>query len=323
MRIVKERAVHLLNQGDVVALPTETVYGLAASMAHPHAVEKIFQLKKRPQENPLIIHLGEKESLFHYTAKGETPLVRALIEAFWPGPLTLVLPIKEELIGETVRAGLKTAAFRLPSHPVTRAILQQTGPLVMPSANLSGKPSATEVEHVEEDFGSAFPVVEGEKEGEAAVGLESTILVEQEGKWCIARLGALPAEAFLPVLQYVPELVKMEKNKRPLCPGQLYRHYAPKTHLTLTTSFPAEGTLLGFRERVEQQFYPPGCRVLTLGSLSNPYEVAENLFSILRQLDSEKVDRASIDSDFPRSGVWLTIYDRLAKAACGKEYPQT
>jgi L-threonylcarbamoyladenylate synthase len=307
-----ETAQRLLNTG-VVAVPTETVYGLAASVSQPAAIDQIFVLKGRPANNPLIIHIAEFKQLEQYVSTLPEG-ARELAQAFWPGPLTLVLPCDLEQVPSQVRAGLNTAAFRVPNHPMTLELLSITGPLVMPSANLSGRPSATSPEHVEEDFGSEFPVLDG---GSCGFGVESTILYYGDEQWQIIRLGALPAEAFEDVLGYIPLFNVSSKEKAPICPGQLYRHYAPKAKLILVENLTecadreCAGVILGFNDRK----YPAADRVISLGSSSSPKDVAENLYAVLRYLDQEGIESVLVDMDFPRHGLWLTIEERLKKAA--------
>lgn len=220
--------------------------------------------------------------------------------------MTLVLPINENTIPEIVRAGLTTAAFRIPSHPLTRQLLQLTGPLVMPSANLSGKPSATKSDHVENDFGKDFPVLEGEI---CQHGIESTILIYKENRWEIGRLGAISAEMLETILGYLPTI--SEKKENPLCPGQLYRHYAPNANLRMEPFLPEEcETILGFTDRAYGKH-----RIFYLGNSINPSEVAQNLYQVLRQLDEEKIKEAWVDMNFPHHGLWKSIRERLEKAA--------
>lgn len=308
MRITLANAADILKNGGVVAVPTETVYGLAASFDNIHAVESIFALKGRPSNNPLIIHLACSRDLSRF-CDIESQSLRLLDKSFWPGPMTLVLPIKADVIPSRVRAGLSTAAFRVPQHPVALKLLQLTGPLVMPSANLSGRPSATTSHHVEEDFGFDFPVLEG---GGCDKGVESTVLIYDSGRWSIIRQGALTAESFRDVLGYTPE-IKTTNKESPLCPGQLHRHYAPRAKLQLVTVFTPEmnGLVLGFKERK----YPKNLTVICMGSLDSPEGVAENLYKTLRELDSENIESARVDYDLPSGGLWQTIAERLGKAA--------
>ena len=308
MKISLKETAQQLQNGGVVAVPTETVYGLAASVNQLAAIKQIFLLKGRPANNPLIIHIANFDQLKQYVANLPEG-TQQLAKAFWPGPLTLVLPCNVENIPTEVRAKLTTAAFRVPNHPLTLELLTAAGPLVMPSANISGKPSATNPDHVEEDFGIDFPVLDG---GNCGFGVESTILIYDDAQWQIIRLGALPAEVFESVLGYVPVFKVSSKGENPVCPGQLYRHYAPKAKLILTDSVEFfSGVVLGFGDRK----YPNASRVIHLGAANSSEEVAENLYAVLRSLDQEGIDSAAVDMDFPKQGLWLTIEERLKKAA--------
>lgn len=307
MRISLQQASELLSQGKVVGVPTETVYGLAASLSHPEAIKQIFLLKNRPAKNPLIIHLANAQDVLSYI-KVLPPGYADLAEAFWPGPMTLVLDAKLEVIPTIVRAGLPTSAFRVPGYDLTHRLLELTGPLVMPSANLSGRPSSTCVEHVEEDFGKKFPVLDGEV---CRKGLESTILYFNQGKWSIVRQGVLASEMFEPVLGYAPEAMDKDPKAVPLCPGQLYRHYAPRARLHLAGSPPIQGVIIGFSDRV----YPAGSRLLSLGNSNDPEMAAHRLYAVLRQLDEEEINAAWVDMQFVDEGLWSTLKERLQKAA--------
>lgn len=309
MRISLIEAQRLLESGQVVSLPTETVYGLAALLTHPQAIDAIFKLKGRPNNNPLIIHISNLNQIYDFAQKIPEGF-DLLTKAFWPGPLTLVINIKENLIPYQARAGLSTAAFRIPNHPLSLEIISKCGPLVMPSANLSGTPSSTSPGHVEEDFGDHFPVIDG---GTCQKGLESTILLHDQNRWKVIRLGALAPETFNSVLGYVPDIVGLKRGDEPLCPGQLHRHYAPKAKLTLTTFFPQElkGFVLGFHDVT----YPVNCKVIAMGSINQPQSVAENLYATLRLIDSQGIEQVFVDIRLPKEGLWVTISERLQKAA--------
>ncbi len=310
MRETLNQIASRLNRGEVAAVPTETVYGLAASLQFPAAIDEIFHLKKRPSNNPLIIHVANKEDVFSFSPKAkEIPQLEHLMEAFWPGPLTLVLPIDLKTVPEKVRAGLSTAAFRVPSNPLTQALLEMTGPLVMPSANLSGKPSATNPEHIEVDFGIDFPVLDG---GHCTQGVESTILYYDQIEWKIIRQGALSREKFISVLGYEPIFVSSSNKEKPLCPGQLYRHYAPKAklRLVLETENLSDRVIVGFSDRSY-----PSSHVYLLGPSDNPEIIAQHLYDVLRQLDKDEVSEAYIDIKFPEEGLFSTILERLQKAS--------
>lgn len=308
MRISLSQASDLINAGQVIAVPTETVYGLAASLKFPTAIDQIFKLKGRPTNNPLIVHAANAYQVSKYLKSQPEDFV-ALAKAFWPGPLTLVLPVKESDIPYQARAGLPTAAFRVPNHSLALALLEWVGPLVMPSANLSGSPSSTHYEHVEADFGTEFPVLDG---GACGHGVESTILYFVDGQWQIARLGAIPAEAFEMVLGYKPEVYVNMCDSKPLCPGQLYRHYAPKTKLRLSHALQSyDGVVVGFSDR----HYLGAHKVYCLGPSKQPEVVAENLYATLRQLDIDKIESVIVDMDFPEENLWVTIGERLRRAA--------
>ncbi len=308
MRIDLTEAANKLKNGEVVALPTETVYGLAASINHPAAVENIYQLKGRPSNNPLIIHTSTTSEIYPYLSK-DYPDFNILAQNFWPGPMTLVLPIDPELISEKIRANLHTAAFRIPKQPLILSLLSQTGPLVMPSANLSGKPSSTRPEHIEDDFGAGFPLVDG---GSCECGLESTILFNVDNTWVIIRQGALAAEDFEKVLGYIPQILA-NATEKPLCPGQLHKHYSPKAQLILTEESAKlqDCVIVGF----DDTNYHPSCIIYPLGSKTNPKQIAENLYSVLRQLDEENVHLAYVDYEFPKNGSFATIAERLQRAS--------
>lgn len=305
MLITPEKAVQLLKSGQVVALPTETVYGLAASLAHPDAISKIYALKGRPSNNPLILHLSDSEQLKQYVDK-LPPNTEALIAKFWPGPLSIVL--NAHGIPEQATGGLQTAAFRVPSLEVTREIIRSAGPLVMPSANLSGKPSGTSPQDLYEDFGDMLPIVDG---GKRPGGLESTVIHFTDDAWTIIRRGAITAEELALVLCYEPQFVS-STEERPTCPGQLYRHYAPKASLHLKQCFKLEsGVVLGFSDRT----YPTTLTLLSLGSLTAPQTVAENLYACLRECDRRGLSDVWVDFNIPHGGLWETIRERIKKAA--------
>ena len=312
------KAAELISQEQVIAVPTETVYGLAASLTKPAAIDQIFALKGRPANNPLIIHVAEVEDILPFLIDVNEDFLK-IAKFFWPGPLTLVLPINEEMISSRVRANLTTAAFRIPGHKLARDLLKLTGPLVMPSANLSGKPSATSRMHVESDFGKDFPVLDG---GPCVNGLESTILYKDQSQelnpWKIIRQGALTQGDFRQVLGYLPEIVIHEKQAQVICPGQLYRHYAPKAKLKLVTKIEGEegndeGVILGFDEVI----YPEGYKVYSLGSLNKPETISNNLYRVLRQLDDDGVKEALVDINFEVTGIMATVLERLKKASSG------
>ena len=304
MKISLQEAARLLKNGEVVAIPTETVYGLAACYDQPQAIEEIFRIKNRPRHNPLIMHLDSIAGIVPFMEK-EPSCFSELAEAFWPGPLTLVIPIQSPKIPGIVRAGLPTQAFRIPSHPVARELLKLTGPLVAPSANPSGRPSASHPEHVEADFGDTFPVLDG---GPCLKGVESTILVFNGTVWTLGRLGAIAPESFAPILGYLP---KGAKTGEIICPGQILRHYAPKAKIHLNGDFEKANLIIGFSDRK----YPERAKKILWGSTSDPEGVLSRLYDTLRKVDLEGYSEVWIDADVPDEGLWSTFIERLRKAA--------
>lgn len=306
MRLTIDEAASRLLQGEVVAIPTETVYGLGALYNDEGAVDTLFKLKKRPKENPLILHVSKASDILPFLRE-VPPSFDLLAKTFWPGPLTLVLPVIPGLIPQAVSAGLSTQAFRVPAHPMTCELLIRTGPLVAPSANLSGSPSSVDPSHVEKDFGTAFPVLDG---GLCPKGVESTILIYDEGKYKVGRLGAIPLEILEQLLGYMPQPAM--KGEKPLCPGQLFRHYAPKAKLRFTDNFSSARAVIGLEGRP----YPSSAKLFLLGKENDPETACTRLYSILRKLDLEGIEEAAIDSALPTGGLWDTIRERLLKASC-------
>jgi L-threonylcarbamoyladenylate synthase len=311
MRVSLDEAVDRLRRGEVVAIPTETVYGLAAPLQNTDAIERIFELKERPMDNPLIIHLADSTDLETY-AMDLPSGADELTCAFWPGAFTMVVRVDKGAIPAIARASLPTAAFRIPNHALARSVTRQVGALVAPSANLSGYPSATRPEHVEHDFGPDFPVLDG---GPCLVGVESTILAQQGNLWQIVRLGAIPPDAFREVLGYVPMVAAPPpEDLTILCPGQRYRHYAPKAALILGTGSSYRGNppvVLGFSDRI----YAGAQHLVSLGPSTNSEIVSHNLYGALRALDDGGFPVVWVDMDFPQQSLWLTVAERLKRAA--------
>lgn len=301
-----DEAVKILESGGNVAVPTETVYGLAALYDKPKAIESIFTLKGRPRENPLIIHAADI-AFIESKATQLPESFYALAEAFWPGPMALAVEVKQGSVLELVTASLPKACFRIPDHPLALDVIVKAGPLVMPSANLSGKPSPTDPFSVMEDLGSAFPVLDG---GSCLKGLESTILIFEEGVWHLGRLGSLPLEEIELVLGYAP--IQKSGGIKPLCPGQMWRHYAPKARLITSKTIPDDfDAIIGFDERK----YPSAKPFFSLGSLETPSMAASRFYSHLRELDRKEIKSAWIDVDFPDMGLFRTLKERILKAS--------
>jgi L-threonylcarbamoyladenylate synthase len=212
----------IISGGGVVAFPTETVYGLGASAMNPVAIAKVFELKGRPADNPLIVHVSNYAMLMEFAA--DLPVAaRLLIQKFWPGPLTLVLEKKSRVL-DKISAGLPSVAVRMPDHELALRLIEMTGPLVAPSANLSGRPSPTCAAHVRNDFGNSVPVLDG---GSCAVGLESTVVDVRTEPFRILRPGFISAEMILKRCNIVVADAESTDVERPASPGMKYSHYAP------------------------------------------------------------------------------------------------
>lgn len=305
------RAGDLLRQGRLVAIPTETVYGLAADATNGQAVAHIFEAKGRPRFNPLIVHvpgLAEAERLAEFS-----PQARRLAAAFWPGPLTLVVRRRADCgLSDLVTAGLDTVALRVPDHPVAQAVLKAAGrPLAAPSANRSGHVSATLASHVAEDCGENLALILDA--GPTAHGIESTVIDATGEELVLLRLGATTAEAIEAVLGVA---LKRQTNagERPASPGQLLKHYAPraKVRLDALDVIPGEA-LLAFASPVPATTGP----VINLSPTGNMYEAAASLFAALRTLDASGASVIAV-MPIPDRGLGEAINDRLRRAAAGR-----
>ncbi|KGR80172.1 L-threonylcarbamoyladenylate synthase [Ureibacillus manganicus] len=230
---IYSQAVDLLNEGEVVAFPTETVYGLGAVATDDEAVKKIFAAKGRPSDNPLIVHIGSIEEVSYYIE--EVPETAKLcMEKFWPGPLTIVMKAKKGILAPSVTAGLSTVGLRMPDHPVALNLLKELKkPVAAPSANKSGKPSPTKANHVEEDLQGRIPLIlDG---GTTGIGLESTVLDVTVTPPAILRPGGVTREMLENVIGEVlqPSLSELNQKETPKAPGMKYTHYAPNAPVFL------------------------------------------------------------------------------------------
>ncbi|MFC4812683.1 L-threonylcarbamoyladenylate synthase [Paenibacillus sp. GCM10023250] len=330
-----------LREGGTVAFPTETVYGLGADARRTAAVERIFAAKGRPSDNPLIVHVAERAQLAELTlplaAPGAAALADRLAARFWPGPLTLVLPVKPGAVSPRVTAGLDTVAVRMPAHPVALALIAESGcPLAAPSANRSGRPSPTLASHVRDDLdGRIDGIVDG---GPAGVGLESTVIEVLDGETVrILRPGGITAEALRAAGAAVaydavaaPEAAAdASAGQTPRSPGMKYAHYAPQGALQLVQGAPdavaawiaasvrearARGErtgVLAFDEHAAR--YDADC-VLAVGSLARLDTAAQGLYAALRAFDAQGVQRIWAET-CPESGIGHAYMNRLSKAA--------
>lgn len=318
-----ERAAGILRQGGLVAIPTETVYGLAANALDASAVSRIFEAKGRPQDNPLIVHI-DTISMLEQVVSTLSPQAMALAERFWPGPLTMVLPRRKE-IPSMVSAGLDTVAVRMPSHPAAAAIIHACGlPLAAPSANLSGSPSPTTAAHVLADLdGRIEAVADG---GACTVGVESTVISLVSQRPRLLRPGGITPEQLSDVLGEIeidPAVTGQMVSTVASSPGMKYKHYSPRANVVMV-----QGTLQQFCEFVnglpkqegvfslcfagEEENIPLPC--VTYGRLDDPLTQSQRLFSALRELDEQGA--ATVYARCPQpSGLGLAVFNRLQRAA--------
>ncbi len=323
-----ERAAFLLRAGEVVAFPTETVYGLGANALDDAAARRIFEAKARPADNPLIAHIAELDALDALVARVDLR-APALMDAFWPGPLTLIFE-KSGRVPEAVSAGLATVAVRMPSHPVALSLIRAAGmPIAAPSANRSGRPSPTAARHVLEDLGGRIPLIlDG---GVCGVGVESTVLDLTGEVPTVLRPGGVTVEM---LRQYLPDvaidpavLAPLAQGAAALSPGMRHRHYAPRARLLVVRGAPEAAA-----ERVHALYGQALCdgkRAAILCAQSNLHayascdarslgadtvEMASHLFDALRALDADGVEVAIAEAA-ETGGMGLALMNRLLRAA--------
>jgi L-threonylcarbamoyladenylate synthase len=311
-------AARYLEEGGLVAFPTETVYGLGADAANPAAIARLYQAKGRPAFNPLIAHVGDLQAGMRIARFDAT--ATTLAEAFWPGPLTLVLPkTRDCAIADLATAGLDTVAVRVPAHPVALAILRAFGgPVVAPSANLSGHVSPTTAEHVHSDLmGRINLIVDG---GAVAVGVESTIIGCFDAPMLL-RPGGLPRDRIEHVLGRAlvqPPQDADNDTGQPLAPGMLASHYAPRTPVRLNAGrIEAGEALLAFGPGLAEGMDASNA-VMNLSARGDLNEAAANLFGYLRALDAKRA-RAIAVMPVPHHGLGEAINDRLRRAAMERD----
>ena len=302
-----------LINGDIIALPTETVYGLAANIYLDSALEKVFKLKKRPSYNPLIVHISNS-GILEQIAKNIPAKARELANVFWPGPLTLVLE-KQDQIPNRITAGKPTVAVRVPNHPIALQLLKSLNfPLAAPSANPFGSLSPTSAKHVALYFKEEINfILDG---GPCFCGLESTIIGFENDKPILYRHGAISIEEIEKIIG--PIKIKNQNSKNPSAPGMLTRHYAPKTQiqinedisLALAQNPDKKIGVLSFREnkKIKTEIHQ---EVLSISGDLN--EASKNLYAALHRLDQMNLDLI-ISPFFPEKGLGKTINDRLKRA---------
>lgn len=317
-----ESAYELLNSGEVVAVPTETVYGLAANGLNVSAVRKIFEAKGRPQDNPLILHISSINMLSDI-AEYIPSLALRLAEEFWPGPLTMIFPKKTVIPCETC-GGLDTVAVRMPNNSFTLSLIEKCGfPLAAPSANTSGLPSPTSAKYVYEDMKGKIPlIIDG---GECKFGVESTVITfENEKTIRILRPGGVTAEMLREYADVIIDdgvLMKIDPDKKVLSPGMKYKHYSPKAEVFILsgTTERIEAFLSERNNSVKIAYLGYGSESIPSGIVSVPYgntseQQAEHLFSGLRRCDELNCNEVYVRMP-DKSGMGLAVYNRLLRSA--------
>lgn len=313
-----DEAVHLLQAGQLVAFPTETVYGLGADASNPEAVARIFAAKGRPANHPLIVHLASAAQVGDWAAEFPAP-ARALAAAFWPGPLTIVLH-RAAGVGDAVTGGQDTVALRVPSHPVAQELLHRFGRgIAAPSANRYGRVSPTRADHVHEELGDRVALVlDG---GACEVGLESTIVGCDGAQVTLLRPGRITRRD----LERVVGAVTEPGEHAPRVPGSLRSHYAPATPVEITSADIIDGCCraddAGSLAVLSRRVAPARCRVLAWRAApSDPAGFGHDLYAALRELDALGASRILVER-VPGGEEWEAISDRLARAA-RRELPE-
>jgi len=318
------KAADILKNGGLCAIPTETVYGLAANALNSKAVENIFKAKNRPQDNPLIVHITEFDEIYPLV-KSVCQKAKKLTDAYWPGPLTIILP-KSDIVPSVVSRGLDTVAIRMPSHPVARDIIKAAGvPLAAPSANRSGRPSPTTAAHVFEDMdGIIEAIVDG---GTCYFGLESTVISFISDTPRLLRPGAVTPEDIEKVIGKIdidPAVTeKLKDDAKVASPGMKHKHYSPKANVIILNgelekfcdyikSHPSKGCLALCFEGEENKLSIPA---ITYGKIDSPLSQAQELFAALHSIDSMKNVKTVYARCPQTEGVGLAVYNRLIRAA--------
>ena len=325
-----KKGAEIIKGGNLVAFPTETVYGLGANGLDNKAVKKIFEAKGRPQDNPLILHIShieEVKPLVDFISQD----VEKLMEAFWPGPLTIILK-RSNLVPDIITGGLDTVAIRMPNNPIALKLIELCQlPIAAPSANTSGKPSPTQASHVSQDlYGKVDLIIDG---GNTGIGVESTVLDMSRDIPTILRPGGITLEDLRIYLPNVEEdLSIVKEDEIPLSPGQKYRHYAPKAEMlvfngevdniireinTLAKKFSKEGKKVGIMATDESKNKYEIGTIISVGTRKDKNTIAHNLFNTIRLFDKENVD-IILAEGVENIGIGTAIMNRLKKAASGR-----
>lgn len=327
---VMEQAGKLIAEGELVAFPTETVYGLGGDALDPDASRKIYAAKGRPSDNPLIVHIADFDDMKR-VAREVPEQAKKLADAFWPGPLTMIV-WKSDAVPEATTGGMQTVAVRMPNHPVALELIRRSGCLIAaPSANTSGRPSPTEAQHVVEDLsGKIAMILDG---GPVGIGIESTIIDLTEEKPMILRPGYITPEMLSEVLQEEvvidPGIIAADDTRKPKAPGMKYKHYAPKAEMIivdgaqdavihkineLTAAKRAEGKKVAVIATDETKDRYDAQVILSMGKRADEDAIAQHLYKILRECD--ELDVGEIYSEcFQTPRIGQAIMNRLLKAA--------
>lgn len=327
---VMEQAGKLIAEGELVAFPTETVYGLGGDALDPDASRKIYAAKGRPSDNPLIVHIADFDDMKR-VAREVPEQAKKLADAFWPGPLTMIV-WKSDAVPEATTGGMQTVAVRMPNHPVALELIRRSGCLIAaPSANTSGRPSPTEAQHVAEDLsGKIAMILDG---GPVGIGIESTIIDLTEEQPMILRPGYITPEMLSEVLQEEvvidPGIIAADDTRKPKAPGMKYKHYAPKAEMIivdgaqdavihkineLTAAKRAEGKKVAVIATDETKDRYDAQVILSMGKRADEDAIAQHLYKILRECD--ELDVGEIYSEcFQTPRIGQAIMNRLLKAA--------
>ncbi len=315
-------ACALLKEGQVVGMPTETVYGLAANALDPEAASRIYAAKARPSDNPLIVHIAEISQLDELVV-GKPLLAERLAEAFWPGPLTMILH-KKNIVPYATTGGLDTVAVRMPSHPAARRLIKESGlMLAAPSANLSGRPSPTKASHVMHDMNGRIPLIlDG---GDCQVGLESTVIAVDEDCVRLLRPGGITVEMLSEYCEVIVDdgvLHQLRKGQKALSPGMMYKHYAPTASVIIlvgsddqfiryVNTHAEPGVYAMASDEGAKMLHVP---VLPFGGEADAISQAKMLFDCLRECDEKGASTLYVRMP-DMKGVGLAVYNRLLRAA--------
>ena len=327
---VMEQAGKLIAEGELVAFPTETVYGLGGDALDPDASRKIYAAKGRPSDNPLIVHIADFDDMKR-VAREVPEQAKKLADAFWPGPLTMIV-WKSDAVPEATTGGMQTVAVRMPNHPVALELIRRSGCLIAaPSANTSGRPSPTEAQHVAEDLsGKIAMILDG---GPVGIGIESTIIDLTEEKPMILRPGYITPEMLSEVLQEEvvidPGIIAADDTRKPKAPGMKYKHYAPKAEMIivdgaqdavidkineLTAAKRAEGKKVAVIATDETKDRYDAQVILSMGKRADEDAIAQHLYKILRECDESDVGEIYSEC-FQTPRIGQAIMNRLLKAA--------